>query len=63
MQQINIHKAKTHLSSLIEKASEGDPFIIVKSGRPLVIVSPYIKAAPYPRIGFLKSRISVPQVI
>ncbi len=40
MQTINIHEAKTHLSRLISKAAEGEPFIIAKAGKPLVKVVP-----------------------
>jgi prevent-host-death family protein len=39
MQQYNIHTAKTHLSALVEKAANGEEFIIAKSGKPLVKVS------------------------
>ena len=60
MEQINIHEAKTHLSSLVEKAAAGEPFVIAKSGRPLVVVSSYAPAAPRPRTGFLKGRVSIP---
>ena len=60
MQQVNIHAAKTHLSSLVQKASAGEPFIIAKAGRPLVIVSAYEAKAPASRVGFLKGQISVP---
>jgi len=60
MQQINIHEAKTHLSALVEKAAAGEPFVIAKAGRPLVMVSPYEPAAPRPRTGFLRGHVSVP---
>jgi antitoxin (DNA-binding transcriptional repressor) of toxin-antitoxin stability system len=60
MQQVNIHAAKTHLSALVEKAVAGEPFIIAKSGRPLVKVSRYIPDTELPRIGFLKGSITVP---
>ena len=60
MQQINIHAAKTHLSALVEKAAAGEPFVIAKSGRPLVIVSPFTEKTPGKRVGFLKDLISVP---
>ena len=60
MKQINIHEAKTHLSSLVDKAAAGTPFIIAKSGRPLVVVSPLIQAEPPPRTGFLKNKIQIP---
>ena len=36
MHIINIHDAKTHLSSLVEQAVKGDSFIIAKRGKPLV---------------------------
>jgi len=60
MEHINIHAAKTHLSALVEKAAAGEPFVIAKSGRPLVTVSPYIIKASSNRVGFLKGLISVP---
>ena len=60
MEQINIHAAKTQLSALVERAAAGEPFIIAKSGRPLVTVSPYQATEPLPRIGFMKGQISIP---
>jgi len=60
MQQINIHAAKTHLSTLVEKAAAGEPFVIAKANRPLVIVSPYSAEASCPRIGFLKGLVFIP---
>jgi prevent-host-death family protein len=56
----NIHAAKTHLSALVEKAAAGEPFVIAKSGRPLVTVIPYMKETSNNRVGFLKGFISVP---
>ena len=60
MEHINIHAAKTHLSALVEKAAAGEPFVIAKSGRPLVIVSSYTEKTPSNRVGFLRGFISVP---
>jgi len=60
MQYINIHAAKTHLSALVETAAAGEPFVIAKAGRPLVIVSPFTEKTPGNRVGFLKGFISVP---
>ncbi len=60
MEQINIHAAKTHLSSLVDKAAAGDSFIIAKSGRPLVKVTPYREPAKPMRTGFLKNHITIP---
>jgi len=61
MLTVNIHEAKTNLSKLIEKAVNGEAFIIAKAGKPLVKVVAVAQAeAPRPRIGFMQGRISVP---
>lgn len=62
MYTVNIHEAKTHLSRLIERAVNGEPFVIAKSGRPLVKVvalSPTETTAQQ-RIGFLSGQVVVP---
>lgn len=58
---MNIHDAKTNLSRLIERAVSGEPFVIAKSGKPMVTVTAF-SAPPDPakRIGFLKGMIEVP---
>lgn len=62
MRTINIHQAKTHLSWLIQRAVQGEPFIIAKAGTPLVKVTalgtpdePAIR-----RTGFLAGEIRIP---
>jgi prevent-host-death family protein len=61
MQQYNIHAAKTHLSSLVEKAAKGEAFIIAKAGKPIVKVIPFFQQDTVKkRIGFLKGKIEVP---
>lgn len=62
MKTFNIHEAKTHLSRLIEMAVKGEPFIIAKSGKPMVKVEAYEKPliSAKSRIGFMKGQISVP---
>ena len=63
MQTINIHEAKTHLSRLIAQAQQGEPFVIAKSGKPLVIVSaiPTGQDKAQKRLGFLRGTMQVPQ--
>ncbi|MDR3358449.1 MAG: type II toxin-antitoxin system Phd/YefM family antitoxin [Desulfovibrio sp.] len=62
MQQVNIHEAKTNLSRLIEQAVNGNPFIIAKSGKPMVTVSAYTPPPnPANRVGFLKGMPAVPE--
>jgi prevent-host-death family protein len=46
MKTVNIHEAKTHLSRLIDRAAQGEPFIIAKAGKPLVKVVPLDAPAP-----------------
>lgn len=41
MHIINIHKAKTHLSQLIQQVLEGEQVIIAKSGKPLIELTAY----------------------
>jgi antitoxin (DNA-binding transcriptional repressor) of toxin-antitoxin stability system len=61
MQQVNIHEAKMDLSRLIDEATRGEPFIIAKSGSPMVIVKAYAPTPdPVRRVGFLKGAIEVP---
>jgi prevent-host-death family protein len=62
MLTVNIHEAKTHLSKLIAKAANGEPFIIAKAGKPMVKVVP-IDTSPAKkirRIGFMEGQIKVP---
>ena len=62
MQQVNIHDAKTHLSRLIERAVRGEPFVIAKSGKPMVTVTAYAPPPdPAKRIGFLRNRLEAPE--
>ena len=63
METVNIHKAKTNLSKLVDEAAKGKPFIIAKAGKPMVKVVPL--DAPEPkkkqRLGFLKKeQVSIP---
>ncbi len=57
-----MHEAKTHLSRLVREAVAGDPFIIARSGKPLVKVVSVESPGPeaVQRTGFMRGRISVP---
>jgi prevent-host-death family protein len=59
---VNIHKAKTQLSRLVDEAASGKPFIIAKAGRPMVKVTaldtPTGKQVR--RLGFLRGVFLVP---
>ncbi len=62
MRTVNTHEAKTHLSQLIEKAVQGEPFIIARAGKPLVQVQAirHTPATTPCRLGFLSKEIDVP---
>ena len=62
MLTVNIHEAKTQLSKLVAMAAAGEPFVIARAGKPLVIVSA-IQAEPArkpKRIGFLAGTFTIP---
>ena len=62
MNTVNIHKAKTQLSRLVDEAAGGKPFIIAKAGKPMVKVTaldtPTGKRVR--RLGFLLGSFSIP---
>jgi prevent-host-death family protein len=62
MRAFNIHEAKTHLSRLVDRAAEGEAFVIAKAGKPLVKVVPLDAAARSTagRLGFMAGDIRVP---
>jgi prevent-host-death family protein len=62
MRTYNIHDAKTHLSRLVERAANGEPFVIAKAGKPMVKVIPLNAQEPsqIKRFGFMAGQISVP---
>jgi prevent-host-death family protein len=62
MPTVNIHDAKTHLSRLLGRAANGEPFIIAKVGKPLVEVVPLEtpEAGRVRRLGFMTGQIAVP---
>jgi prevent-host-death family protein len=40
MKTVNIHAAKTHLSTLVEEAARGEEIIIAKAGKPMARLLP-----------------------
>jgi prevent-host-death family protein len=58
MKTVNIHAAKTHLSSLVEEAAAGEEIVIAKAGRPVARLVGLPAAKPR-RPGTLKGRIRI----
>jgi len=44
--QVNLYEAKTHLSSLVERAAKGEAIVIAKAGNPMAQLIPASKAKP-----------------
>ncbi len=59
---VNIREAKTQLSRLVERAAQGEAFIIAKSGKPMVKVIPLGRKETGMdcRLGFRAGEIAVP---
>lgn len=58
MKIVNIHEAKTHLSSLITEAMNGEEIIIAKSGKPYVSLTP-IEPRESRKLGIAKGKFSI----
>jgi len=58
MEEVTTHQAKTHLSSLISRALEGEDIVICRGSQPLVRlvpVEPVKQARKRPRVGTVTS--------
>jgi prevent-host-death family protein len=63
MTTVNIHEAKTHFSSLVERVESGETVIIARRGKPVVKLVAVEEATPVQRkrrLGFMKGQIKVP---
>jgi prevent-host-death family protein len=56
---INVHAAKTHLSRLVDRASDGEEVIIAKAGRPVARLVPIASRAPRTGFGSLKGKLRI----
>lgn len=59
MTQVNIHDAKTHLSKLIERASQGEEFIIARAGKPVARLTAIKPVERGRRFGAMKGKATV----
>jgi prevent-host-death family protein len=58
MAMVNIHAAKTHLSSLVDQAVRGEDIVIARAGKPMVRLVPVEKP---PRVlGQLDGKLTIP---
>jgi prevent-host-death family protein len=61
MVTVNMHEAKTQLSKLVDRAVQGEAFVIAKAGTPLVKVTALDVPREPQRLGFLAGEIDVPE--
>lgn len=54
---VNVHEAKTHLSRLLERVSEGEEIVIAKAGRPVAKLIPYVESDELRKPGAWKGRV------
>jgi len=58
MRVINIQNAKTHLSRLVEEATQGQDIVIAKAGKPLVRLTPFQKLVQPRKLGSLAGQVT-----
>jgi prevent-host-death family protein len=59
MKTVNIHAAKTHLSSLVEEAAAGKEIVIAKAGKPVARLVPLVPPGIKRKAGALKGRVRI----
>ncbi len=57
METVNIHRAKTQLSKLIERVSEGEEIVIARGGKPVARLTPLVQRTKPRKPGALKGKI------
>jgi prevent-host-death family protein len=59
MEQFNIHEAKTQLSKLIKKVSNGEEIIIAKGNKPVAKLIHFSQNKKVRKIGSAKGKIKI----
>ena len=59
METFNIHKAKTHFSTLVDAVMRGEEIVIAKAGKPAAKLVPISPQKPELRFGVLKGKIRI----
>ena len=57
MDTVNIHEAKTHLSRLLARVSEGEEIVIGKAGKPVAKLVPFTGEAEPRKLGGWKGKV------
>lgn len=59
MRHVNVHEAKTQLSSLLEAVEAGERIVIARAGEPIAVLVPYQAATRKRRLGLFKGEARV----
>jgi prevent-host-death family protein len=60
MKQVNIHKAKSELSKLVDRAEAGEEIVIARAGKPAAKLVPLTRARGRRRLGMLDGKFRIP---
>jgi len=60
MKQMNIHKAKTELSKLVERVEAGEQIVIARAGKPAAKLVPLNRTRGRRRLGLLDGKFRIP---
>jgi len=60
MKRVNIHRAKTELSKLVELAESGEEIVIARAGKPAAKLVPFTRTRGRRRLGLLDGKFEIP---
>ena len=66
MKALNVHEAKTNLSSLLSEIEKGNSFLICRNGVPVADLVPHKKknrTKPHPKLGKIRIRYDPTEVL
>ena len=58
--EINVHEAKTHLSRILERVTEGEEVIIMRSNVPIARLVPFTATMVRRELGWARGEFTVP---
>lgn len=61
MKTVNIHEAKTHLSSLLKRVESGEEIVIANAGRPVARVVAFVEPGLKRILGAERGKFTVPE--
>lgn len=59
MRKVNVHEAKTNLSSLLEDVDGGERIVIARAGEPVAVLVPYRTAVRPRRLGLFAGEATI----